>query len=156
VSRQLVLALIVAATLVGCGKKKPVPVVAPPPAKEAPVIVPKKVAPPPPLSADQKFRIAGDFDNARKVILEARDFRLKGEAIERKDGREAANDTYVQARKRYRQAAQMTEKWIEPEAPEHEVSQRQVDLDPELKTYFDERGRWIQEDASMGQKLNYR
>lgn len=152
----LTLALIAAASLAGCGKKKPVPTVAPPPptTTAAPVVQPKKAAPPPPLTAAQKTKIAADFDAARKLVLEAQGFRRKGEEIEMKAGREAANDTLVSARKLYRKAVGMTERWVEPEAME--VTAAQVAADPELKTYIDERARWIQEDASMGQKLNVR
>lgn len=154
-SRTLALALIAAALLAGCGKKKPVAVVAAPPAT-TPVVVtqPKKAAPPPPLTSIQKSKIAFEFGEARKLALEARDLRLKGEAIESKDGREAANDTLVEARLKYRKAVGMTERWVEPEL--REVTEAQVAGDAELKTYLDERARWIQEDASMGQKLNVR
>jgi hypothetical protein len=157
VNRPLSLALVLALVALGaagCGKKKPVPTVAPPPVDTAPKITPKVEPPPPPLTVDQKLRIAGDFDRARKIVIEARDLRLKGEAIEREKGREAANDTYVLARKKYREAAAATERWVEPEL--REVTQKQLDKDAELKAYFTERGSWIQEDASMGQKLNAR
>ena len=139
----------------GCGKKKPIATIAPPPPDAAPRIVPKPEAPPPPLTPAQKIQIAADFDEARKKVMEARTYRLQGEEIERKDGREAANDTYVKARKLYRSAAQLTEPWVEPEAG-NRVTQKQVEKDPELHTYAEERGSWIKEDISMGQKLNYR
>lgn len=155
-SRHLALALIVvaAAAAGGCGKKKPVPTIAPPPADGPPKIVPKAELPPPKLTASQKVAIEGDFAEARRIVAEARDARMKGEQLMREKGPEAANDIFVVARKKYRIAAGKTEKWVEPDL--HEVTQRQLDLDPEVKSYFEERGSWIKEDASMGQKLNAR
>ena len=154
--RPLVLALTAAVSLVSaaCGQKPPAPVVAPQAPTAPPKLVPKPEAPPPPLTASQKIAISADFDSARKIILEARDLRLQGEAIEREKGRENANDTLVAARKKYRLAAQATEKWVEPEL--NEITQKQLDRDPELRSYFEERGTWIKEDASMGPKLNAR
>ena len=70
------------------------------------------------------------------------------------EGRPDASDTLVEARLKYRKAVGMTERWVEPEL--REVTEAQVAGDSELKTYLDERARWIQEDASMGQKLNMR
>ena len=155
----LAAAAIVAAVVVtaGCGKKKTVaPVPAPAPPTAAPTITKKPEAPPPPLTAAPKAKIADDFAEARKIVAQAEELRRAGEQIEREKGHEAANDTFVQARKLYRKAVGMTEKWVEPEAPEHEVTQKQVDRDPELKSYADERGSWIKLDSSMGQKLNAR
>lgn len=153
----IALPLLVAAALAsaGCGKKK---AAAPPPAKApavAPTIQPKKEVPPPPLTGSQRVQIEADFAEARKLADEARVLRLKGEQLEKDKGREAANDTFVAARRTYQKAVQMTEKWVEPDAGQ-EVTQRQVDLLAELRPYVDQRGSWIKEIASMGVKLNVR
>lgn len=156
-NRTTTLVLVIALAAFGAAgcKKRSAPVAPPPPSVDnTPKITPKVDAPPPPLSASQRVAIEGDFEKARKIASEARDLRLKGEGLEREKGREHANDTYVAARKKYREAAALTERWVEPELGQ--VSQKQLDRDPEVKRYFEERGSWIQEDASMGQKLNAR
>lgn len=156
VATTLVLALTAAGALgaAGCGKKKPLPPIVAPAADPAPRITPKVEEPPPPLSAGQKIQIASDYDRARKLASEARELRLRGEMIEREKGREHANDTYVTARRKYREAVQITERWVEPELGQ--VTLKQLEKDAEVKRYFEERASWIQEDASMGQKLNAR
>jgi hypothetical protein len=110
----------------------------------------KPAAPPPRLTGDQMVKLEADFGAARKIIGEARTLRAEGERLEREKGREAASPTLYKARKKYREAAGMTETWIEGDLGV--VSKAQVDA--YLQSWFQERAAWIKEDASMGQKLH--
>jgi len=135
-----------------CSKAaKPAPKPAPAP-EPAPVAAPDptKPAPPPKLTAEQMTKLEAEFSAARKLVEEARALRKQGEAIEKTDGREAANPTLYKARKIYREAVAMTEQWIEGDLGV--VTQPQVDA--YLQKWNSERGSWIKEDASMGQKLH--
>jgi Spy/CpxP family protein refolding chaperone len=144
-------ALVASLALVGAGCKKkaapPPPAPAPAPAP-APTITPKKEEPPKPLTDAQKQQLEKDFQAARKVAAEARNLKAQGDLIQREKGIEAANDTYVQAKKLYQQAVRDTERWVEPMLGV--VTEKQVAREPTLLTYIEERGRWLKEQSDMG------
>lgn len=151
---SLLLALVVCVFAAGgCKKKAPPPAPPAPPPAAVPQIQPKKEQPPPPLTAAQKALIESEFAAVRKFISEARGLKAKGEEIERTKGREAANDTLVQAKKLYQKAVQATEAWVEPDV-DGRVTAAQVKHDADLRRYADERGQWIRENAELGTKLN--
>lgn len=147
-----VCSLLLAGAVAGCGPSKkpaPKPAAAPEPAAAA-APDPTKPAPPPKVTAEQMAKLEADFTAARKLVEEARALRKQGEAMEKAEGREAANPTLFKARKIYREAVGMTEQWIEGDLGV--VTQPQVDA--YLQQWNRERGSWIKEDASMGAKLH--
>ncbi|MCG3133267.1 MAG: hypothetical protein HMLKMBBP_00392 [Planctomycetes bacterium] len=131
----------------GCGKKAAPPAPAPAPAPTP--TGPKPPAPPPQLTAAQMSSIESDFAAARKLAAEAQLKLSEARELERTGGKNAANDTYVAAKKLFQKAVVSTEKWFEPELGSVSLAQ----INAYLKKYEDERGTWIRAQADMG-KLN--
>ena len=86
------------------------------------------------------------FVEARKTVEQARTLRLDAEEIQRTDGRQAANDKFLAARRLYKKALYDTETWIEPELGEFTSKQ----IEGYLRSYVNERGRWTKENAGIG------
>ena len=126
--------------LAGCGDS-PRAAPAAPPVEAAPV---KKGVPN--LTKAQDAKLTTDFSKARDLVAEARKFRREGRKILAKDGAEAANDKFLKARRLYRQAAQITEDWVEPELGV--VTKAQIDI--YLGSLVRERGKWMKESGKMG------
>lgn len=139
-SLALIALLSVSAALPGCGKKKAKPV---PQTNTAPTTTTKQV---PPIPADQMDKVKKSFNAAAEIASRARDLRAQGLKIEAESGREAANDTLAQARKLYREAASMTEEWIEPDLGPFTQDQ----IDKFLGSFVAQRGKWISESGKMG------
>lgn len=142
-------ALVLIALVAGCSPPPappPEPVKSPEPPTAPVVAKPARPAMAPPLSAAQKQVMESAFTAAREMVKKARDLRREAEQIEKAQGREAANDTYVKARDLYRDATESTEDWIEPEIGK--VTEAQVK--DYLTSYLEERGTWVKENASMG------
>lgn len=128
-----------------CGKKPapaPTPVAAPAPTPGKPA----PPAPPPKLTGDQMVRLEADFAKAREIAKEADRFRDEGRNLAKAGGQEAANDSWVKAKKRYQEALNITERWVEGEL--HEVTDAQVKA--YLGRWQDERGAWIKSAADFG------
>ena len=117
--------------------------VAPPPAKAA---APAKPSLAPPLSAAQKAALDAVFTTARDLVKKARKLKQDGEVLEKTKGRQAANDTYVQAKELYRKAVDETEEWIEPDLGKVTAAQ----VKDHLEAYNSERSQWIKEISDMG------
>ena len=142
-------AFVLLALLAGCSKPPappPAPVAAPEPPKPVAPAKPPRPNMAPPLSSAQKQVMEAAFTAAREMVKKARDLRRQAEQIEKTSSREAANNTYVQARDLYREATESTEDWIEPEIGK--VTEAQVK--DYLTSYLEERGTWVKENASMG------
>jgi hypothetical protein len=139
----LALALLAA----GCGEPSRGPRSAPS-AQVAPTTPPAATpaAPPPQLDAYQKTAMGQAFTEARRHVEQARALRKQGEELERTQGRQAANDSYRQAKSLYRKALEATEEWVEPEL--RRVTRQQVDR--YMAAEERERRAWAQESAGMG------
>lgn len=144
----LVLAASAAALVaVGACGKKPAPAPVAPVAAPAPTPgKPAPPAPPPKLTADQMIRLEADFARARDIAKEADKYRDEGRALARTGGQEAANDVWVKAKKKYQEALNITECWVEGEL--HVVSDAQVKA--YLGRWQDERGTWIKSMSEFG------
>jgi hypothetical protein len=86
------------------------------------------------------------FTAARAIAKEAEKLKVEGEALEKQQGRAAANDTLVKAKKKYQEALGMTEDWTEPELGK--VTEAQVK--DWLSDQVTERGRWTKAVADLG------
>jgi len=107
---------------------------------------PAREAPPPKLTSAQEAQLDAAFREARGLVEQARELKRKGEEVERTANRQAANDYFRDAKRLYRDAAAVTEDWIEPGLGK--VTERQVEW--YLAKYVRERGAWFSESASMG------
>lgn len=142
----LLLLVLVAAA---CSKDPP-PVVEPP----KPVEPPKKVEPPKPakpnlspdLSAAQKAELDASFKKARDLVAQGLKYKAEGEAIEKGQGRAAANDTLVKAKDCFRQACEIVEDWVEPELGK--VTEAQVK--DHLSQYQSEIAKWQRYISELG------
>lgn len=138
-----------AAVLVAAGAcgKKPAPAPAAPVAAPAPTPGrPAPPAPPPKLTGDQTVRLEADFARAREIAKEADRYRDEGRNLARTGGQEAANDSWVKAKKKYQEALNITERWVEGEL--NEVTDAQVKA--YLGRWQDERGAWIKAMSEFG------
>ena len=90
--------------------------------------------------------VEATFLEARKLVKQAREFKSAGEAIEKTQGRQAANDTLVKAKKLFKEAAANTEDWIEPDLGK--VTEGQVK--DYLQSYNNERAAWLKDISSLG------
>jgi hypothetical protein len=142
-------ALLALVLLAGCSKAPPPPAPEPAPAPAPkPAEAPKPAKPnmAPPLSDAQKAALKIAFDKARELVKQAQKFKAEGEAIEKAQGREAANNTLVKAKDLFREACELTEDWVEPDLGK--VTEGQVK--DYLTEYFNERARWQKAMAEMG------
>ncbi len=121
---------------------------APPPADTAPAPAPSRPAKKTvgPLTQAQSAAVERSFIAARKFADRAKELVKKGEEIEKTAGREAANDTLLEARRLYRKAAEMTEEWIEAELGPFSEEQ----IDKYMRSYMRERGKWLSASGRMG------
>lgn len=146
--RQFAPLLCALAALAACSKPKPAPAPVPPPVVQQPVVVkppaPVKAAPPPKLTSDQMTRLDADFKRAETLVVEADRLLAEGKALLTKSGPEAANDTFVKAKKKYQEVMAITEPWVEEEM--HEVTAAQINA--YLRDYTNKVNRW---QKAMGQ-----
>lgn len=141
---RILTALVLVAALGACGKKPaPAPVVQAP-APSAPAVKPP--APPPPLTPAQKIEVEDTFGKARQLASEATSLYNEGVKLRQTGGPEAANDTFVKAKKLYQQALSSTEYWIEADLGK--VTKGQIDA--YLGKYVAEREVWLKNVANMG------
>jgi hypothetical protein len=141
----LVLAAFAALIAGACGKKPapaPAPVAAPAPTPGKPA----PPAPPPRLTGAQMVRLEADFATAREMAKAADGWRDEGRALAKTGGQEAANDVWVKAKKKYQEALNLTERWVEGELGE--VTDAQVKA--YLGRWQDERGAWIKSMSEFG------
>lgn len=133
------LALFIAVGATACGKKtQPAP-------KEAPTA--PTVPGVPPIPAAQMTRVEAAYATARTIAAEGVELISKGKQIERDEGRQAANDTFLEAKKKLREALEMTGEFAE--AMEGDAL-TQAQIDTYLKRYNSEREQWLKVQKDLG------
>jgi hypothetical protein len=101
----------------------------------------------PAISAAQMQRIESTYAEAGKIAAEGIALIEKGKQIERDDGRQAANDTLLEAKNKLRKALEMTGEYAE--AMEGDAL-TQAQIDTFLKRFSGERERWLKVQKELG------
>ncbi len=148
--KQSALLLVLATLLPACGEEP-----APTPTAPPPVVAKKPVAPPPvaqpgkatPLSESQKQALEAAFNEARGYAKEADGLKIQADAIERAQGRAAANDKLVQAKELYHKACDTVSDWLDGDLAGKVTDAQVKDY---LGSYVTEAGRWQKAISDIG------
>jgi hypothetical protein len=151
-TRVFALTLLASAFAAGCSDPPPPPpppVVKPADPPKPPPAKPTKPNMAPPLSAAQKTELETAFKAARELAKQADTAKAEAMMLEKSQGRQAANATYVKAKKLYASAIASVSDWLDGDlAQPPKVTDAQVT--DYLGSYANEVHKWQASNSDIG------